>query len=439
MATRQASRGLLFGMPICLIWGYVAIALFMSGDGIELAFLSRYIVDLGFSPTRASFLFTVYGLLAALSSWSSGVLAETFGPRRIMLIGVVAWLIFHALFLTLGLSAQNYPLMVLFYGIRGLAYPLFIYAFLVWIAQVTPGARLASAMGWYWTMYSIGIGFLGMYLPSLSISRIGFIGTLWMATLWVALAAVLIVFVVEDQGKAREGTPASFADRLRDLSRGVTILFDQRSILIAAIVRVICNLTLFGFPVIMPLYLTSEAVGFTMEQWLYLWGLMFVVTIFTNVMWGWIGDRIGWLWQMRWFGCVGCALATLAFYYLPLMYGAHFGLASTAAIALGICVSAFVPIGPVFLAIAPEQQGAAMSAHNLAAGMSNFMGPAIATLTISWLGVQGVVWVYALLYLVGAVLTCCIRIDQPKLQTDEEPACHFSTHATANEVILTRK
>lgn len=127
MATRQASRGLLFGMPICLIWGYVAIALFMSGDGIELAFLSRYIVDLGFSPTRASFLFTVYGLLAALSSWSSGVLAETFGPRRIMLIGVVAWLIFHALFLTLGLSAQNYPLMVLFYGIRGLAYPLFIY------------------------------------------------------------------------------------------------------------------------------------------------------------------------------------------------------------------------------------------------------------------------------------------------------------------------
>ena len=435
MVTRESSRGLLLGMPVCLIWGYVAIALFMTGDGIELAFLSRYIVDLGFTPTQASLLFTVYGLLAALSSWSSGVLAETFGPRRIMLVGVVAWLVFHGLFLTFGLSAQNYPLMVLFYGIRGLAYPLFIYAFLVWIAQVTPGARLASAMGWYWTMYSIGIGFLGTYLPSLSISRIGFIGTLWMATLWVALAAVLIVFMVKDRGAAPAGTPKLLAERLRELSRGVTILFDQRSILITAIVRIICNLTLFGFPVIMPLYLTSAEIGFTMEQWLHLWGVMFIVTIFTNVIWGWVGDRIGWLRQMRWFGCVGGALATLAFYYVPLMYGAHFELAIVAAVALGICVSAFVPMGAVFLAISPERQGAAISAHNLAAGLSNFMGPAIATLTISWLGVQGVVWVYASLYLLGAVLTCFIRVEQPELGTEAEPVAHFPTRPNAEQAI----
>ncbi|CAG8863226.1 Putative transporter YoaB [Pseudomonas fluorescens] len=432
MVTREAPQRLLLGMPVCLVWGYVAIALFMTGDGIELAFLSHYIVDLGFSPTQASFLFTVYGLLAALSSWSSGVLAETFGPRRIMLIGVAAWLVFHALFLTFGLSAQNYPLMVLFYGIRGLAYPLFIYAFLVWIAQVTPGARLASAMGWYWTMYSIGIGFLGTYLPSLSLSRIGFIGTLWMAMLWVALAAVLILFLVKDRGASGQGMPTGLAERLRELRQGITILFVQRSILVTAIVRVICNLTLFGFPVIMPLYLTSADVGFTMEQWLHLWGVMFIVTIFTNVIWGWVGDRIGWLRQMRWFGCVGCALATLAFYYLPLMYGAHFEIAVVAAVALGICVSAFVPMGAVFLAISPERKGAAISAHNLAAGLSNFIGPAIATLTISWLGVQGVVWVYASLYLLGAVLTCFIRVEQPMLKADVEPVPNFATR-TANE------
>lgn len=190
MVNRQPPQGLLFGLPISLIWGFVAIAVFMTGDGIELAFLSRYVVDLGFSPTQATLLFTVYGLLAAISSWGSGVLAETFGPRRIMLIGVAAWIVFHVLFLIFGLEQQNYTLMVVFYGIRGLAYPLFIYAFMVWIAQVTPGARMASAMGWFWSMYCIGIGLLGNWIPSLSISRIGFINTLWVGVFWVCRCRV---------------------------------------------------------------------------------------------------------------------------------------------------------------------------------------------------------------------------------------------------------
>ena len=34
MVNREDSRGLLMGMPLCLLWGYVAIALFMTGDGI---------------------------------------------------------------------------------------------------------------------------------------------------------------------------------------------------------------------------------------------------------------------------------------------------------------------------------------------------------------------------------------------------------------------
>ncbi|MBK0491231.1 cytochrome C biogenesis protein CcdA, partial [Klebsiella aerogenes] len=45
------------GLPLNLIWGYVAIAVFMTGDGFELAFLSHYIKELGFSPAQASFAF----------------------------------------------------------------------------------------------------------------------------------------------------------------------------------------------------------------------------------------------------------------------------------------------------------------------------------------------------------------------------------------------
>ncbi|VTN56073.1 ribitol/Xylitol/Arabitol transporter, MFS superfamily [Klebsiella pneumoniae] len=44
-----------YGLPLNLIWGYVAIAVFMTGDGFELAFLSHYIKALGFTPAQASF------------------------------------------------------------------------------------------------------------------------------------------------------------------------------------------------------------------------------------------------------------------------------------------------------------------------------------------------------------------------------------------------
>ncbi|MDD1132037.1 MAG: MFS transporter [Pseudomonas sp.] len=415
MVNRQPPQRLLFGLPISLIWGFVAIAVFMTGDGIELAFLSRYVVDLGFSPTQATLLFTVYGLLAAISSWGSGVLAETFGPRRIMLIGVAAWIVFHVLFLIFGLEQQNYTLMVVFYGIRGLAYPLFIYAFMVWIAQVTPGARMASAMGWFWSMYCIGIGLLGNWIPSLSISRIGFINTLWVGVFWVAVAGLMIMYLVKERGAGKPDDAVTLVERLKTLSSGVTIIAERRGMFLIVLVRIICNLSLFGLPVILPLYLTSVEVGFSMEQWLHLWGVMFVVSIFTNVIWGQIGDRLGWLIQMRWFGCIGCALSSLAFYYLPQFYGAHFEIALIAAIGFGISVTAFVPMGAVFLALAPEQKGAAISAHNLAAGLSNFMGPGIATLFIATLGIKGVVWIYAGLYVAGAVLTFFIPVHQPRL------------------------
>ena len=63
------------GLPLHLIWGYIAIAVFMTGDGFELAFLSYNIKSLGFTPAEASFAFTLYGLAAARSAWVSGVLA----------------------------------------------------------------------------------------------------------------------------------------------------------------------------------------------------------------------------------------------------------------------------------------------------------------------------------------------------------------------------
>jgi len=57
-----------FGLPKQLIWGFVAIAIFMAGDGFEMAFLSRHITDMGFTPGQSALVFTCYGLAVALAA-----------------------------------------------------------------------------------------------------------------------------------------------------------------------------------------------------------------------------------------------------------------------------------------------------------------------------------------------------------------------------------
>ena len=171
----------------------------------------------------------------------------------------------------------------------------------------------------------------------------------------------------------------SNADKLRELSRGVTILVHNRQIALAAVVRVICNLTLYGFPVIMPLYLATTNNGggawFEVSQWSQIWGFQFVVTIFGNVFWGRMGDSYGWMRQMRWFGVlVLCDRHAGHVLHSGQFSGRILVLMCADAVVLGLGISAFVPMGAVFPALAPEHKGAAISAHNLASGLTTFFG-----------------------------------------------------------------
>lgn len=420
-------KRVVLGMPMALFWGYIAIAIFMTGDGIEVAFLSKYIVNIGFSPSQAAMVFTVYGAAAALSSWFSGVLGEIYGPRRIMTIGVIWWLLFHALFMHFGLAAENYPLMLTFYALRGIAYPLFFYAFFVAVVQKTPDHRLASAVGWIWSMFTIGYGIVASFLPSVTIPLIGFMATLWLSMAFVAVGGVIAIVCVKDTPREERGpvsVNSSINSKIWEISRGLTLIFTRREMFYALITRIICNLSLFGFPVVMPLYYTSTEIGFTTSQWLQIWGIFFFIQPFTNVIWGIIGDRIGWMRQMRWVGFVGCGLATLAFYYLPTWFPHNFTAGVIAALFFAITVTAFVPMGAIFPMLAPDHKGAAISVQNLGGGLSNFMGPALATILLASFGIKGVVVVYAVLYFFAAVLTCFIHVNQPRGQSSRDFASH---------------
>ncbi|WP_369790365.1 MFS transporter [Rouxiella sp. WC2420] len=401
-----------FGLPLNLLWGYIAIAVFMSGDGFEMAFLSKHITDMGFSPAESALVFTVYGLAAAVAAWSSGVVAEIITPQKAMRIGFILWVVMHTLFMLFGLGMRNYPLMLLFYGIRGLAYPLFIYSFVMLVVQTVPKQQLSSAMGWFWAMYSIGIGCIGSYLPSFTIPLFGETGTLWFAIAWAGVGGVMALTLLRKVGSVSEKANLSTREKMTELSRAVTILFTNKHIFMSCLIRIINTISLFGFAVIMPILFVGR-LGFSMSEWLQIWAVFFFVTIFTNIMWGILGEKIGWLRQVRWFGCIGCAISSLAFYYIPMHYGHNFWMALVPAVMLGITVAAFVPMTAVFPVLEPKHKGAAISIYNLSAGLSNFVAPAIASIVLPFFDIVGVVWVYTALYLVAAVLTLLVKVDQP--------------------------
>lgn len=295
-----------FGIPRVLLLGFLAVAIFMTGDGFELTFLSKFMVDQGFSSSQASLLVTVYGLFAALGGWCAGVLAEMFGARRIMMFGACWWIGIHLLFLGVAIPSGLYSLILGLYALRGIGYPLFIYSFVVLMAQYISPARLASATGFFWTCFSLGIGVFGAYLPSFIMPVFGEYKTFWFALPFSIVGTVMCFFfvpknkIVKSQGLSRK-------EQLAELAEGATILVTNRKVLICAIIRIINNLLLYGFPVIMPLYLCTTHNGginiFKTEEWMRIWGFVFVITLIFNTFWGWFMDRFGWVWPMRWFGC----------------------------------------------------------------------------------------------------------------------------------------
>ncbi len=391
-----------------LSWGYLGILIFMMGDGIEQGWLSPYLVDRGLSIQESAALFTVYGITIGLSSWLSGVMAETYGVRNVMFGGLVLYLLGTAGFVGLGMPDLNYPVMLLTYAFRGLGYPLFAYSFLVWIAYYTPKEQLGKAVGWFWFVFTGGLNVLGAYYSSWAIGRIGHINTLWTSVIWALIGAFFALVVNRFAKVDRSGTRS----KLKDLMKGITIMKKEPKVLIGGIVRVINTTAQFAFPVFLPIYMFEH--GFSTTEWLQIWGTIFTSNILFNLIFGYVGDRVGWRETVIWFGGVGCGIGTLLFYYSPLLWSGNFWIVISAGVFWGAMLAGYVPLSALIPSLVQEEKGAAMSILNLGAGLAVFAGPAVVGLFYGLVGSEGVIWILAGLYFLSALMTKFITLPDPK-------------------------
>ena len=390
-----------------LVWGYVGLLIFMIGDGIESGFLSPYLHTLGLSASAVAIVFTIYGFSAALAAWFSGTLSDLWGPRRVMSLGLAIWAVLEVAFL-LVLRTRNEFAIAAAYGLRGFGYPLFAFAFLVWVAAATPRQGLGTAVGWFWFAFTGGMPTLGSLLASYTVPRIGSYPTLW-CSLAVVLAGGVVALSGVSEPTGRKPLAGPGARPIRTLLSGVTIAWQQPRILAGCIVRVINTAPQFGFLVFLPIFFT-ETVGFTLAQWLRLLSLMFLSNIVWNLLFGIIGDKVGWRETVAIFGGLGSAVTTLLLYYVPRLFGANYYLVALAAVFYGATLAGYVPLSALMPSLAPKHKGAAMSMLNLGAGASAWVGPAIVAAFLRPLGVAGVMWIFSVLYVASAILTLCLRL-----------------------------
>ena len=395
------------GIPPALAWGYVAVLLFMIGDGVESNYLAPYLHKNGFSLNIAAAVIAFYGVTVTLGSWLAGSLSTLIGPRKVMLAGGLIWIVFEVLFLAVALPSHSVMLLALTYGLRGVAYPMFAYAFLVWIQSAAPASMRGSATGWFWLAFTGGLPTLGSLVAIFSIQWVGEYATFWLSLVLVALGLLVMLLALKERSGYQSLLDAEHRQQgtWRTLMGGIDILWREPRIAAAAVVRIINTTPYFGFFIFLPGFFT-ERIGFSQTEYLSLITIMGLVGMSFNPIVGKISDRLGWRKVLTWFGGLGSAVSMLLMYFVPLWSHGSFVLSVVCACLYGITLCGYVPAAALFSSLCqPKDKGNAMAIYCFAAGLSTFFGPALYAAVNSLFGTSGVIWGYAFLYLVSAVVS----------------------------------
>lgn len=391
------------GISRPIAWGFVALAVFMVGDGIETGFLSPYLDAVGFSTGDVATLRAAYGVVVATAAWLSGALAEAWGPRRVVLVGFGIWCASETVFLGAGLVQRNFTVMLIAFAVRGLGHAMFAYGFLVWVTMGTPAAMMGRAVGWYRFFSTLGHGVIGSYLAGAAIPLIGELATLWLSPAFVGVGGLMILFLLRDP----QAAPVTVGGSLRGLVSGVAVVGSHPRVGLGGIVRLINTLSFYAFVVFLTTYMVRD-VGFGTAQWQVVWGTMSAANVAANLLSGYLADWLGRVRVVAWAGGVGCFATVLGLYYVPTLLGPRLGPTMAVAVLYGLALGMFVPLSAIVPLLAPGHRAAAVAVLNLGAGLSQFLGPVVAGL-VTPIGIEATVWIIAALYLVGFGLTFALR------------------------------
>lgn len=404
------------GIPVEFKWGYVGTFLFMLGSCIENSWFSAYLVNnLGFSVSQAATVFSAFGIMVALGSWLSGICVEVWGAKKVMLFGLIAYLAFSIPFMLIALPSENYLYILLFYMGRGLGYPLFCYSFLVWLTMDVDVNIQGRATSYFWIFYNLGFTIVGPVFAAQLIPFIGEVSVIWLGIALSILGSIVALVLTKKKFIVKERNTSPLAE----LKEGILIMFKRPRIGTAVIVKTINGLGTYGFVVVLPVYLMSK--GYSMKEWSTIWGATFISNQIFNVIFGYMGDKIGFRKTIQLFGGTLTGVATIVVFLVPQMFGYNYWLFFIAMCFWGAGLAGFVPMTPLVPLMAPDNKGAANSAVNFGSGLGNFVGPALVSLLVGF-GTGAVMYTMAALYLLSVVLTAFLKTPDELTELPKQKA-----------------
>ncbi|SFN43817.1 Nitrate/nitrite transporter NarK [Pseudonocardia ammonioxydans] len=420
------------GIPHSLRWGFLGVLVFMTGNGTESNFISPHIETvLGSPEATVATIITAYSLSVLIASYLSGALADLWGPRRVMTLGLVVWVVFEVLFL-LSLQLGSMPLVALTYFLRGFGYPLFAFAFLVWINVVIPYERNGVAVGWFYVMFTGGLPTLGSLfalgmIPAFGGSTGGETAAMIGSTALVVLGYLIARFGVKEEHGDRRLAPAGESSA-QVITAGLRLTAKNPKILMGFLVRLINTAPQYGMFIILPTVIAVD-LGWGQSRWLTMTVFVYATNIGVNALFGWIGDKWGWRRTVQWFGVFGSAIGLLLWWYVPHAVPAGstwgFWVSVAAGCVFGCLLAGFVPMGAIMPALAPDHKGAAMAMYTTAAGGAAFLGSGVVALMLAiGTGNVGVVWAFVVLYAAAFVMVSFLDVPQDAEELRETEAAH---------------
>jgi MFS family permease len=421
------------GIPHSLRWGFLGVLIFMTGNGVESNFIAPHMAEALGSNNLVPTIITMYGVAVLVSSYLSGALSDLWGPRKVMTLGFAIWVVFEALFV-ISLAADSTMGAFITYFLRGFGYPLFAFAFLVWINAVVPRKRNGTAVGWFYVMFTGGLPTFGslfalIFIPVFGGGYGGETLTMIASAALVAAGYLTAVFGVKEKTGTKRLAPAGESSSQVVLG-GIRLSYKEPKIFVGFIVRLINTAPQYGMFIILPTII-GGSLGWSQTQWLAMTVIVYASNIAFNAVFGAIGDKWGWQRTVKWFGVMGSAIGLLLWWYVPhwVEPGSDWGfvLSVIAGVTFGILLAGFVPMGAIMPALTPAHKGAAMAMYTTAAGGAAFLGGAVVAAVLPWGGPDAVVWAFVALYGLAFFLMKFLHVDADAHDPVAHPAEETAT------------
>lgn len=350
-----------------------------------------YASSLGASVTMIGALASTSGLVWMLSSIPLGLLSDRIGRRRVMLLGMLCFVLGPLIFSLSSRPVHLVPARV----ILGVAMSSTFSIGFVYVSEAAPEMRRSLLQGLYMT--SMGVGFtLGPLFGGLSAKAWGYKPSFYLSSV-LALAGLALLFLVpepERTGESRGSTGGVFA--------GFRRIMGNPMIAAAGAANFFNSLLFSAIMVYFPLF--GGSIGLDETQvglGLAIRGLVSTLSRFPT---GAFVPRIGALRLM----VLGLVVSAAALFALPT--SGSLVLVSVILGVQGAAYGVYLTSGNVFVTdeSSAEQRGAAMGVYATFSNVSGVVSPVILGVASETWGFRGAFWGSSVLALVGTALVLAL-------------------------------